>query len=75
MEEKHSRKAFTGKQAGKLILLAFLILGIQAAVKSCGAVSVSGGQDIFGQAMLKSICDEARTVLYGYFMPGALFME
>lgn len=75
MEEKHSRKAFTGKQAGKLILLAFLILGIQAAVKSCGAVSVSGGQDTFGQAMLKSICDEARTVLYGYFMPGALFME
>ncbi|MCI9336627.1 MAG: stage II sporulation protein P [Lachnospiraceae bacterium] len=75
MEEKHSRKAFTGKQAGKLIVLAFMILCIQAAVKSCGAASVSEGQDTIGEAMLKSICDEARTVLYGHYMPGALFME
>lgn len=75
MEEKHSGKAFTGKQAGKLILLAFLILSIQAATKSCGAASVSEGQDTIGEAMLKSISDEARILLHSQFMPSIAFVE
>lgn len=56
-------------------MLAFLILGIQAAAKSCGSDFVSEGQDTIGEAMVKSMCDEARAALYGQFMPGALFME
>ncbi len=75
MEEKHSRKAYDGKRAGKLILLAFMILGIQAATKSCSAVSVSRGQDTIGQAMLRSIWDGARNLLYSQFMPGIAFLE
>ncbi|WP_251207102.1 stage II sporulation protein P [Acetatifactor aquisgranensis] len=75
MEEKHSRKAFGGKKAGKLILLAFLILGIQAAAKSCGVAAVSNGQDTIGEAMLKSMSDEARMLLYSQFMSGVAFVE
>ena len=75
MEEKHSRKAFAEKRAGRLILLALLILGIQAAAKSCSAVSVSTGEATMGEAMLKSIWDGARTLLYSQFMPGIAFME
>ena len=75
MEEKHSRKAFAGKRAGKLILLALLILGVQAATKSCSTVSVSRGQESVGQAMVKSIWEEVKTLLYSQFMPGIAFME
>lgn len=56
-------------------MLAFMILGIQAAMKSCSASSISKGQDTIGEAMLKSICDEARTLLYSQFMPEIAFME
>lgn len=56
-------------------MLAFLILGIQAAVKSCGAASVSKGQDTIGEAMLKSVCDEVRTLLYSQFMSEVAYME
>lgn len=75
MEEKHSRKAFAGKRAGKLILLALLILGVQAATKSCSTVSVSRGQEGVGQAMVRSIWEEVKTLLYSQFMPGIAFME
>lgn len=73
--EMKTRKAFAEKRAGKLILLALLILGIQAAAKSCSAVSVSTGQDTLGQAMLRSIWNEARNLLYSQFMPGVAFLE
>lgn len=54
-------------------MLAFLILGIQALTKSCA--TVSGSEDSLGTAMLRSIGDEARSVLYGQFMPRVSFME
>lgn len=77
MEEKHSRKTFAIKGTGRLFLLAILILGLQAVMKSCGAV-IPGemeNQETLGEAMLKSLADGAETALYNQFMPGMAFLR
>lgn len=75
MLDKHSGKVFAGKRTGKLFLLAILILGIQAAAKSCGVAAVSEGQDSIGTAMLKSVSDEAQVMVYSQFMPSIAFLD
>lgn len=77
MKEKHSRNTFAIKRTGRLFLLAILILGLQAVMKSCGAV-VTGGienQGTLGEAMLNSLADGAETALYSQFMPGMAFLS
>ena len=77
MKEKHSRNTFAIKPTGRLFLLAILILGLQAVMKSCGA-AVTGGienQGTLGEAMLNSLADGAETALYSQFMPGMAFLS
>lgn len=77
MKEKHSRNTFAIKRTGRLFLLAILILGLQAVMKSCGA-AVTGGienQGTLGEAMLNSLADGAETALYSQFMPGMAFLS
>ena len=76
MEEKHSRKTFAIKRTGKLFLLAVLILGIQAAVQSCGAVvDAVDNQETIGEAMLRSLAEETETILYNQYMPSVAFLS
>lgn len=77
MEEKHSRKTFAIERTGKLFLLAILVLGLQAAMKSCGAVIPGGieNQGTLGEAMLDSLADGAEMALYSQFMPGMAFLS
>ena len=76
MEEKHSRKTFAIKRTGKIFLLAVLILGLQAVMKSCGAVVPEGieNQGTLGEAMLRSLADGGQKALYDQFMPGMSFL-
>lgn len=60
---------------GRLLLLAALILGIQAMTRSCGASaqSTAGQKTTFASAMLHSMAEEMKTALYDQYMPGVLF--
>lgn len=57
---------------GRLLLLAALILGIQAAARSCSAAvqGTVGQETTFGGAMLQSMAAEAKMTLYDRFVPG-----
>lgn len=55
-------------------MLAILILGIQAASKSCGAApGTVEKQTAMGDAMLRGMAQEAGEALCGQYMPGVLF--
>ncbi len=56
-------------------MLAFLVLGVQAAMKSCSAAVPDAvkKQDTIGSAMLKSLAEGAEQGLSGLFMPGIAF--
>lgn len=70
-------RVFADKLTKKLLLLAFLFLGLQAMTKSCGAVAPGAveKQDSFGNVMLKGLADEAAKLLYSQFMPGAVLIS
>lgn len=56
-------------------MLAFLVLGVQAVMKSCSAAVPDAvkKQDTIGSAMLKSLAEGAEQGLSGLFMPGIAF--
>lgn len=56
-------------------MLAFLVLGIQAVMKSCSAAAPDAvkKEDTIGSAMLKSLAEGAEQGLSGLFMPGIAF--
>lgn len=56
---------------GRLLLLAALILGLQALTHSCSAAVKGGGErgTTLGGAMLQSLAEGARTLLYDQFAP------
>lgn len=70
-----NRKILWDKAAKKLLILAALFLGLQAAAKSCSAAAAGEVEkkDSIGSAMLKSLADAMGDVLYGQFMPGVSF--
>lgn len=59
----------------RLLLLAFLVLVLQAVLKSCGAAAEDGveRQDTIGGAMLRSLSEGVESSLSAQFMPGMAF--
>lgn len=70
-----NRKVLWDKAAKKLLILAALFLGLQSVAKSCSAAAAGEveKQDSIGSAMLKSLTDEMKDMLYGQFMPSVSF--
>lgn len=76
MEEKRSRKAFAGKQSKRLAVLAILCLGIFVLAKhSMSGTAAQRERDTIGAAMLRSLSDEAESLLYSQFMPSMAFLS